>query len=168
AYAEGKRSAELLCALAASPRLATTVARCFAFAGPYMQLDAHFAIGNFIGDRLHDRPIRVLGDGSPVRSYLYASDLMVWLWTILFRGENCRAYNVGSERAVSMAELAAAVAQTASPHVEVEIRGQPTGLPPQRYVPSTERARQELGLQERVSLHAAISKTRGWRLQSQQ
>ena len=169
AYAEGKRIAELQCAMAArSGRLETKIARCFAFVGPYMKFDTHFAIGNFIRDQVEGQSIIIQGDGTAVRSYLYASDLMVWLWTILFRGQTCRAYNVGSERAVSMAELAAAVAQAASPHVKVEVRGKPTGLPPQRYVPSTERARQELGLHERVSLHAAISKTRSWRLQSQQ
>lgn len=167
AYAEGKRIAELQCALAArSGGFETKIARGFAFVGPYMQFDAHFAIGNFIRDQVEGQAIIVKGDGTAIRSYLYASDLMVWLWTILFRGENCRAYNVGSEHAVSIAELAAEVAQARQPRAKVEVRGQPAGLPPQRYVPSTERARRELGLQERVSLRAAISKTLRWYLRS--
>jgi nucleoside-diphosphate-sugar epimerase len=163
AYAEGKRSAEMLCALAASPRLATTVARCFAFVGPYMQLDAHFAIGNFIFDRLHDRPIRVQGDGSAVRSYLYASDLMVWLWTILFKGQSLRAYNVGSEDALNIAALARAVAAALPPEADVNIASTVTpGAPAHRYVPSTARAREELGLRAEVPLPEAIVRTHAW------
>jgi nucleoside-diphosphate-sugar epimerase len=163
AYAEGKRSAEMLCSLAASPRFATTVARCFAFVGPYMKLDAHFAIGNFIVDRLHHRPIRVQGDGSPVRSYLYASDLMVWLWTILFQGESRRAYNVGSEDALNIATLAHEVAAALPPVIDVNITSTATaGAPVHRYVPCTARARQELGLRAEVPLREAICRTHAW------
>ena len=163
AYAEGKRSAEMLCALAASPRLATTVARCFAFVGPYMKLDAHFAIGNFISDRLHDRPIRVQGDGSPVRSYLYSSDLMVWLWTILFHGQSRRAYNVGSEKALNIATLAREVAAALPPEVDVNIASTATvGASAHRYVPCTARAREELDLRVEVPLHEAICRTHAW------
>jgi nucleoside-diphosphate-sugar epimerase len=162
AYGEGKRSAEMLCTLAASPRLATMVARCFAFVGPYMQLDAHFAIGNFIADRLHHRAIRVQGDGSPVRSYLYASDLMVWLWTILFQGQSRRAYNVGSEEALNIASLAHEVA-AALPVVDVNIVSKATpGGPAHRYVPCTARAREELGLRAEVPLREAIGRTHAW------
>jgi len=161
AYAEGKRMAELQCALAArSGGFKAKIARGFAFVGPHMEFEAHFAIGNFIRDLVEGQEIIVQGDGTAIRSYLYASDLMVWLWTILFRGENCRAYNVGSEHAVSIAELAAEVAHASQPPLTVKIRGESSGLPPQRYVPCTQRARQELGLTERVSLREAIEKTR--------
>jgi len=163
AYAEGKRSAEMLCSLAASPRLATTVARCFAFVGPYMKLDAHFAIGNFIADRLDHRPIRVLGDGSPVRSYLYASDLMVWLWTILFQGQSRRAYNVGSEEALNIASVAREVAAALPPEVDVNVGSKATaGASVHRYVPCTARAREELGLRAEVTLREAICRTHSW------
>lgn len=162
AYAEGKRAAELLCSLAASPRLAISVARCFAFVGPYMQLDAHFAIGNFISDRLHQRPIRVHGDGSAVRSYLYASDLTVWLWTILFQGKSRRAYNVGSEDDLNIAALAREVAAL-PPKVDVNIASSAvSGAPVHRYVPSTARARLELGLRAEVPLREAIDRTHAW------
>jgi len=163
AYAEGKRSAEMLCSLAASPRLATTVARCFAFVGPYMQLDAHFAIGNFIADRLRKRPIRVQGDGSPVRSYLYAADLTVWLWTILFRGQSRRAYNVGSEEGLNIAALARRVATVLPPELDVNIASTAIDdAPAHRYVPCTARAREELGLRAEVSLHDGIFRTHAW------
>jgi len=163
AYAEGKRAAELLCSLAATPRFETTIARCFSFVGPYMHLDTHFAIGNFIVDGLRGGPIKVNGDGSPLRSYLYASDLMVWLWTILFKGRSCRAYNVGSEDALNIAALAGEVAAAMPQKVKFSIAAAPApGAQPHRYVPSTAQAREELGLRTEVPLREAIHRTHAW------
>ncbi len=127
-----------------------------------MKLDAHFAIGNFIRDQLRGNPIRIAGDGTALRSYMYAGDLMVWLWTILFRGAPLRAYNVGSEQSVSIRELANTVAETLTPQVGVEVLGKPSSGPAQRYVPSTARARRELGLACDVPLPEAIRRTQRW------
>jgi dTDP-glucose 4,6-dehydratase len=163
AYAEGKRAAELLCTLAASPTLETTVARCFAFVGPYMPLDAHFAIGNFIANALRGGPIQVKGDGTPFRSYLYASDLAVWLWTLLFKGRPGCAYNVGSEDALSIAAVAHEVASASPRKLDISMAKRPVpGAPVHRYVPSTARARSELGLRAEVPLREAIRRTQNW------
>jgi nucleoside-diphosphate-sugar epimerase len=163
AYAEGKRAAEMLCTLAAAPKLEIAVARGFAFVGPYMPIDTHFAIGNFISDALRGGPIEVKGDGSAVRSYLYASDLTVWLWTVLFKGRSGCAYNVGSEDALNIAALAQEVAAALPHRIAVNTAATPPpGSPVHRYVPSTERARQELGLCAEVSLRDAIRRTHAW------
>jgi dTDP-glucose 4,6-dehydratase len=158
-YAEGKRIAELLCTVYGRQHgLECIVARCFAFVGAYLPLDAHFAIGNFIRDRRNGGPVRVGGDGTPVRSYLYAADLAIWLWTLMIAGQPGRPYNVGSENPLTVAELARMVADGG----RVEIAGTPVpGRLPDRYVPSTERARTELNLREWISLEESIRRTLG-------
>jgi dTDP-glucose 4,6-dehydratase len=162
AWAEGKRVAEQLCLThAARHGHAVTIARCFAFVGPH--LDGNYAIASFINDALHGRPVQVTGDGTPHRSYLYASDLAVWLWTMLFAGQSGRAYNVGSPHSLSLAEVANEVALAADEPQPVKINGTPQpGRPVSRYVPSVSRAETELGLRVHVALPEAIRKTLAW------
>ncbi|HEV2274932.1 MAG TPA: NAD(P)-dependent oxidoreductase [Acidobacteriaceae bacterium] len=164
AYAEGKRAAETLCGLyAASGALECKVARCFAFTGAHLPLDAHFAIGNFLRDAMRGGPILVSGDGTPMRSYLYAADLAVWLWTLLLRAPSGRAYNVGSDHAVSIHALAREVAQALDPAIEVRVARAPVaGAPLSQYVPSIERVRRELGLEVGIGLREAIRRTAAW------
>jgi dTDP-glucose 4,6-dehydratase len=161
AYGISKRTAEHLCTLYAKQYgLHSTIARCFAFVGPYLPLDIHFAVGNFILDGLNNRPIVIKGDGTPYRSYLYAADLAIWLWTILLRGESCRPYNVGSDDAMQIVQVAHAVAEKFSPRIEVKILGTPIpGNVAERYVPSITRSRHELGLEAWIPIRESISRT---------
>jgi nucleoside-diphosphate-sugar epimerase len=161
AYGEGKRAAENLCALYTMQYgFETKIARCFAFVGPYLPLDTHFAIGNFIRDGLNGGPIVVLGDGTPRRSYLYAADLAIWLWTILFKGQSCQPYNVGSDESISIAEIAHCVAAQFHNKMEVDIRETLYPFKPiEQYVPEIHKANAELGLDVWVSKDTAIQKS---------
>lgn len=163
-YEAGKRAAELLCLeSAANTPLECVIARPFAFVGPRLPLDKHFAIGNFLRAAMRGETIVVKGDGTPRRSWMYMSDLAAWLWGILVRGENGRAYNVGSDDAYSIGEAAEVVAATLAPGVGVEIQGTPIAVSGiNSYVPSVERARTELGLQVTVPLDEALRKTAKW------
>lgn len=163
AYAEGKREAERLCLEASKNGLGITIARGFAFVGPGLPLDAHFAVGNFMRDALKGGPIRVQSDGTAVRSYLYGADLALWLWAILLKGKRGRAYNVGSERRVTILELAKIVARETGEKIDVQLSKSPsTGQPVDQYVPSTARIRAELGLKENVPLEEAVRRTLTW------
>jgi dTDP-glucose 4,6-dehydratase len=161
AYGEGKRAAEMLCTLYGKQYgFEVKIARCFAFVGPYLPLDTHFAIGNFIRDGLQGCPILVNGDGTPYRSYLYAADLAIWLWTILLKGQSCYPYNVGSDFDLSISRIAHLVAQVFQPQVEVIIAQKPlAGKEAERYVPLTNRALSDLGLKSMIGLEDAIKRT---------
>jgi len=162
AYGQSKRISEFLCcAYARESGLQVLIARCFAFVGPHLPLDANYAIGNFIRDGLNGGPIVVKGDGTPRRSYLYAADLAIWLWTILLAGKTCRPYNVGFDENLSIAEIASRVSSTFSPEIPVIIQGRADpDKPLERYLPNIGRARVELGLEAWVKLGDAIQRTK--------
>ena len=166
AYAEGKRAAEFMCNVYAKQYgFEVKIARCFAFTGPLLPLDTHFAVGNFIRDCLRGSDIIIKGDGLTYRSYQYIIDLTIWLWTVLVKGENSSPYNVGSDQEISIYNLAQAIASCFKHKINIHVQtDQPATinyLPP-RYIPSTQKAMQELNLTNHFSLLDSIAKTIYW------
>jgi dTDP-glucose 4,6-dehydratase len=164
AYGHSKRMSEVMCAMyARSCGITISIARLFASFGPLLPLDEGYAIGNFIGDALARRAIRIDGDGTPIRSYLYAADLAIWLWTMLFAGRSGCAYNTGGTEALTIAELARFVALETGAHLPIEIAQ--AALPhvmASRYVPDTTRAQRELGLRALIPIGEGIRRSLSW------
>ena len=163
-YDEAKRMSEHLCvAYTHGTAMEAVIARPFAFVGPHLPLNQHFAIGNFIGAAIAGTPIVIKGDGTPLRSWMYMADLAVWMWTLLVRGERNRAYNIGAQTPYSIADAAHLTAETLRPSLAVTIAGTARpGAPMNSYVPSTERARVELGMRETINLPEALRRTAAW------
>jgi nucleoside-diphosphate-sugar epimerase len=167
AYATGKRDAEQLVLTAQAEGIVSArVSRLFAFAGPLLPLDGSFAIGNFIRDALERDTITVHGDGTAVRSYMYAADLVRALLAILVRGTPGSPYNVGSEVGISISDLAACVRRNVNPSCGIEVLGRPsTALPTgagSRYVPDCSRLRNELAFTPSINLDEAIRRSAQW------
>ena len=166
-YAQAKRAAEAIVRdLTAASNVPARIARCFAFVGPWLRRDQHFAIGHFLENALRGEPVEVRARHTVIRSYLHADDLAVWLARLATaEGDRCEVFNVGSGTAVSLRDLAAMVAKTGG--VDIALPPEPSGAPGaevaqiDRYIPDIDKARRELGLVVTIPLRQAIEQTLG-------
>ena len=154
-HGAAKYAAETLCGIYAEKGLHVSIARIYSLVGPGLPLDTHFALGNFIRDAITGGPIVVQGDGTPFRSYLYASDMAVKLWEVLLRAPAGVVVEIGSDDAINIMDLAAVVGQTLGAKYPILERGYEE---PEKYLPST-------GITPTVHLEEAILRTArfyGW------
>jgi nucleoside-diphosphate-sugar epimerase len=167
AYLIGKLAAEQLCSLYHKQHnLKVKIARCFTFLGPYLQLDTHFAAGNFIHSVSHDKDIVINSDGSAIRSYMYPSDLINWIMAIMTQGELVTPYNVGSPCPISIHELAQIIIGISGKNVQLRILGKPSANNHRHsYIPDTSFTEKSLNLQTKIDLEQIISSTIKWNLQ---
>ena len=158
-YGIAKYEAEQMCL---ESGIDCVIARCFAFTGPYLNRNIHFAIGNFIRDCLAGNDIVIKGDGTPYRSYLYADDLVRWLFKAMSEGKPGRVYNIGSDRAVSILELAQTVRKVLHSQNEIVVCQKPVpDAKPARYVPDISLIQSELQVKIETGLEDAILKSAG-------
>lgn len=161
AYGEGKRVAELIGnTYGYRYGFEHKVARCFSFVGPYLSPHSSFAISSFIRSAIKNEKIAILGDGTPIRSYLDGDDLVAWLVQILAKGEHATPYNVGSNHPYAISELAEKVVKIINPELPIEVAKKqiPTSVS-MKYVPCIAKASHELGLNAWTSIDESIRKT---------
>jgi nucleoside-diphosphate-sugar epimerase len=154
-YAYAKRDSEIVMKQLGEKNLNVTIARCFTFIGKYLPLDKHFAIGNFIANGVNGEDIDVKTDSLVFRSYMYADDLVFWLMTLAINAnKDCPIYNVASDQEIEIRELANIVAKILK--VNVKSLKNKNHLKIDRYIPSVEKAKKELGLTNRYSITDSI------------
>ena len=159
-YMDGKRAAEYLCTKewkTFETRVLTL--RCFAFLGPYLPVDSHFAIGNFIYDAVQQKPPMIKGDGQAIRSYLYSSDLAYWVTKTLIVGEPGDTINIGSDKAITIGDLARTISRILGAPPPVILNQVKTHADRRRYVPSMVYGNAKYGLEQTVSLEEGVLRT---------
>lgn len=106
-YAEAKKQSELL--VEALPN--SCIARCFSFVGPFV--DPKMAVMDMINKKVRKQSI-VVHSPMVVRSFMYPSDLVVILFKLLLLKNNSQVYNVGSDQAITLLELAKKISHIGS------------------------------------------------------
>ena len=159
-YALAKQTSEWLCS-AYENKFEIKIARCFAFVGPYLPLDKHFAIGNFINSAIKNLDIEIQGNGKPTRSYLYTSDMTTILLKLCFSEGIRGRWNIGGEYEISMHDLAMQVNSVLGSSGQVIVHGK-RAAPTDRYFPNIDKIKKQFLWQPKVSLDEAIKKTANW------
>ena len=156
-YALAKRDAEEVVKTLGKEGLSVSIASCFAFVGPWLPRNQHFAIGNFIEDGLQGRPVTVKAKNKVYRTCMHADDLVEWLMTMAVHANPlCPIYNVGSDQAIIMGDLAKLVANEFGFDADVH---QITDAAIDCYVPSIEKAIRELHLTLKYDVISSIRRT---------
>lgn len=131
--------------------------RLFAFAGPRLPLDAHFAVGNFMRQGLSGEDVAVSGNRNTVRSYLHPVDAITWLIKSSLV-KSLDILHIGSSIGLTMAEIAEKVSQI----LNVGCRLEPTDQLPSLYYPSNSISREILGVSEEVDFENSIKRWKLW------
>lgn len=158
-YGHIKRVNESLVERATSEgRIQGTNPRLFAFSGPHIPLDQHFAIGNFMKTALLGEQITMLGNPLTTRSYLYPTDLVEWLLAVL-QTPTIEPVHIGSDIPLEMREIASTISKVFE---NVEVSEGDVNIAPNHYVPETTQTRATYGLSQRIFLDEAIQRWRSW------
>ena len=163
-YTDAKRAAEMLASIYRSQfRLPVSTVRPFTLTGAYQELDRPWAINNFMRDVLTGSDIRLHGDGSSRRSYLYGSDAAWWVMAALVRGLDGEVYNLGSAHAVSHLELIQLLSARLTHKPRVVLNTLPAHKARQDDLfPDTSATEKRLGVSQTCNLEQAIDKTYRW------
>jgi len=134
-----------------------SIARCFAFVGKHLPRNKSYAVGNFIDNIIKNKIIKINSSHDVVRSYMYADDLVRWLFKIVFSAnDKCPIYNVGSDLEISIFKLADFLSKKYN--VSLIFKNIDDNFI-DRYVPNINKAKNKLQLSNKYDNLAAVIKT---------
>lgn len=117
------------------------IARLFTFYGE--RLDEHKAWTQFTKAARKHKPIRITGNGDAIRSYMHGAEMARWLWTILLHGESGEAYDVGSDKPITIYGLAESLKRDYQSPAEIIVENS-TPDPIPIYLPENTRKTKDL------------------------
>ncbi len=116
------------------------------------------ALGSFMYDALNDCNIEV-NDGRPIRSYLDCDELAKWFAVLLLESPENEIYNLGSDKTISIYELAETVAKLSPVPIIINSKTHTdNSVPAPRYVPDISKIKEKFGLKPEIPLEESLKK----------
>ena len=128
--------------------------RLFTFYGQGLTLNSHFAIGNFVNSALTKGVIEVNGSIDTIRSYLYMTDLVTQLFSLLTK-PTLKILHIGSAYSITIGELASKVSEHFN---KCPIIFKNNNIDPNYYIPDVTITSKYLGFREEISLAEGLSR----------
>lgn len=162
-YAHAKALDEhLALAYHATRGLPTVIVRFFNTIGPRQRGDYGMVVPRFVRDALDARPLRVFGDGRQSRCFCDVRDIVPVLPRLLDSAAcHGRVFNIGSDRDISILDLARTVIRTLASPSEVRLVPYDDAYAPgfedlRRRRPDLARIRRAVGFEPRTPLDRTI------------
>ena len=106
-YEEGKRFSEaLIMHFVRKYDLDARIVRLFNVYGPKMSLEDYRVIPRFVTQALNNQNLTVHGEGLQSRTMCFVDDLGSGLITVINKGSRGEAYNLGSDKSITMLDFA--------------------------------------------------------------
>lgn len=162
-YSEAKRLSEsFVQAYRTQYKMPITIFRPFAFIGPYQHIDRPWAINNFIRDGLRGEPIRIIGDEDTVRSYMYPSEMALWILLGMLTQSGDNIFNLGSSDGKSIRQIAEKVEKSFGGNIGLSVNIPPNNHSKSKFVPSIEKFENLFDIKLKINTDDAINKTIEW------
>lgn len=171
-YDETKRFGETMCVVyARQQEIPVRMARPFNNYGPGLKITDGRVISDFARDIFAGRDIVMLSDGSPTRTFCYATDAITGYFKVLVRGGAGEPYNIGIDRPeisiANLAELIVRAAAEVSGYRGKVVLGKSNEADylidnPNRRCPVIDKARNELGFAPKVLIEDGIYRSLIW------
>lgn len=124
-YGQAKRLAEQICTVYRSfGKLEIINVRLFAIASHHLPMNGPYAFSNFIANSVRGEPIIIKGNGQVVRSYLEGDSMAVAILGLIGMPNPPAVINIGSDKPVSILELANTIAEIFSNKAGVLVQNQ--------------------------------------------
>ena len=166
-YDESKRLAETISILYFQQyNVPVKIARPFNVYGPYLNLNDGRIIPDFMNNAINKSQIIIHSDGTPTRSFCYASDAISGFFKLLFSNHNGIICNVGNDEEVSVKNVANIIQNIMNKPISIKMEKSEdpnyTKDNPQRRCPDLSLIKKTVNYQPNVNLEEGLKRVYMW------